>query len=65
MLGGKVKPLLIGWKYFGGKVSKNLFPRTVDAFREVGPVLIRKLYDIYKYDFELFGYKPDKYFNII
>ena len=65
MLGGKVKPLLIGWKYFEGKVSLKIFPRTVEAFREVGPALIRKLYVIYKYDFELFGYKPDKYFDII
>ena len=37
---------------------------TVDAFREVGPALVRRLYNIYKYDFELFGYSPVKYFNI-
>ena len=32
-------------------------------YREVGAVLTRRLYNIYKYDFELFGYKADKYLS--
>jgi len=36
---------------------------TMAAFREVGAVLTRRLYNIYKYDFDLFGYKADKYLS--
>ena len=48
----------------GGREGHTTIDTTVEAFKSVGPVLIRKLYSIYKYDFELFGYSPQKYFNI-
>ena len=48
----------------GGREGHTTLDTTVDAFREVGPALVRRLYNIYKYDFELFGYSPVKYFNI-
>ena len=48
----------------GGREGHTTIDTTVEAFKSVGPVLIRKLYNIYKYDFELFGYSPKKYFNI-
>ena len=48
----------------GGREGHTTIDTTVETFKSVGPVLIRKLYNIYKYDFELFGYSPQKYFKI-
>ena len=48
----------------GGREGHTSIDTTVEAFREVGPALIRRLYKIYKYDFELFGYSPKKYLKI-
>ena len=48
----------------GGREGHTDVDTTVEAFREVGPALIRRLYKIYKYDFELFGYSPKKYLKI-
>ena len=39
------------------------FPRTLDMFSTVDINIRRRLYDIYKYDFELFGYDWTKYFK--
>ena len=39
--------------------------RTVEAFKEVGPLLIKRLFQIYKIDFEMFGYNPQKYLDIL
>ena len=52
----------ISWE--GGRGHIQTTEELVEAFREVGPALIRRLYKIYKYDFELFGYSPEKYLNI-
>ena len=54
----------VGFTRKGGREGHTTIDTTVEAFKSVGPVLIRKLYNIYKYDFELFGYSPQKYFNI-
>ena len=37
--------------------------RTLDIFKTVDINIRRRLYDIYKYDFELFGYDWSKYFK--
>ena len=47
-----------------GRDGHTEYDDTVEAFKTVGPALTKKLYRIYKYDFELFGYSPRKYFNI-
>ena len=38
--------------------------RTVEAFKTVGPELIRRLHTIYQIDFEMFGYSAIKYLDI-
>ena len=43
--------------------SPCTFYNIYSTYREVGAVLTRRLYNIYKYDFELFGYKADKYLS--
>ena len=47
-----------------GREGHTTTDKTVEAFKSVGRRMIRKLFNIYKYDFELFGYSPEKYFNI-
>ena len=48
----------------GGREGHTTVDRTVQAFKTVGPQLIRRLYSIYKIDFDMFGYSPQKYFDI-
>ena len=47
-----------------GKEGHTTVDTTLEAFKTVGPVLTRKLWKIFRYDFELFGYSPRKYLNI-
>ena len=47
-----------------GKEGHTTLDTTLEAFKTVGPVLTRKLWKIFRYDFELFGYSPRKYLNI-
>lgn len=47
-----------------GREGHTTVDRTVEAFKTVSKSLIRKLVRIYKYDFELFGYNPEKYLKI-
>ena len=48
----------------GGREGHTTIDRTVEAFKTVGPQLIHRLYSIYKIDFDMFGYSPQKYLNI-
>ena len=48
----------------GGREGHTTVDRTVEAFKTVGAQLIRKLYSIYEIDFDMFGYSPQKYFDI-
>ena len=34
-----------------------------DYFKDVDPKMLSELKQVYKVDFEMFGYKPDMYFN--
>ena len=40
------------------------FFRTLEAFRAVHPKTIRKLYKLYRLDFELFGFSAEEYFSL-
>ena len=44
-----------------GREGHTTVDKTVEAFKTVSKGLIRKLVRVYKYDFELFGYNPEKY----
>jgi len=48
----------------GGKEGHTTADRAVEAFRDVGPKLVRQLVAVYRVDFAMFGYSPEKYLNI-
>ena len=39
----------------GGREGHTTVDRTVEAFKTVGPELIRRLYSVYKIDFDMLG----------
>ena len=38
--------------------------KTLETFRRLDPELIKQVYQVYRYDFELFGYSPDNYLKL-
>ena len=48
----------------GGKEGHTTGDKTLKEFQGLSQRLVKRLYGIYKYDFLLFGYSPDKYLKI-